>query len=113
MTKNSVELLELLRKRGMDGDVGFLREALQVPVEGITDAEVSVLSMGSANQIASPNATVTGAEIGTPGRLRWSCAFPSWTFRISSGVSKGIDKSVVQSDWEFPYVGVGNSALYN
>ena len=26
---------------------------------------------------------------------------PSWTFRISSGVSQGIDKSVVQSDWEF------------
>ena len=41
MAKNSMELLELLRKRGMDGDVDFLREALQVLVEGIMDAEVS------------------------------------------------------------------------
>ena len=36
-----MDLLELLRKRGMDGDVDFLREALQVLVEGIMEAEVS------------------------------------------------------------------------
>lgn len=41
MAKNSMDLLELLRKSGMDGDVDFLREALQVLVEGIMDAEVS------------------------------------------------------------------------
>ena len=41
MAKNSMDLLELLRKRGMDGDVDFLREALQVLVEGIMDAEVA------------------------------------------------------------------------
>lgn len=41
MAKNSMELLELLRKRGMDGDVDFPREALQVLVEGIMDVEVS------------------------------------------------------------------------
>ncbi len=41
MTKKSMDLLELLRKRGMDGDVDFLREALQVLVEGIMEAEVS------------------------------------------------------------------------
>jgi len=35
MDKNSMDLLELLRKRGMDGDVDFQREALQVLVEGI------------------------------------------------------------------------------
>ena len=38
----------LLRERGSDGDVDFLREALRVLVEGIMDAEVSarlVLSM--------------------------------------------------------------------
>ena len=29
-----------------------------------------------------------------------------WTFRISSGVSQGIDKSVVQSDREFLRIGV-------
>jgi len=41
MAKNSMDLLELLRKRGRDGDVDFLREALQALVEGIMDAEVS------------------------------------------------------------------------
>ena len=29
-----MDLLELLRKRGMDGDVDFLREALRVLVDG-------------------------------------------------------------------------------
>ena len=41
MVKESMDLLELLRKRGMDGDVDFLREALRVMVEGIMEAEVS------------------------------------------------------------------------
>ena len=35
MTKKSMDLLELPRKRGMAGGVDFLREALQVLVEGI------------------------------------------------------------------------------
>ena len=43
MVKHSMDLLELLRKRGMDGDVDFLREALRVLVDGIMDAEVSAL----------------------------------------------------------------------
>ena len=30
MVKQRMDLLELLRKRGMDGDVDFLREALRV-----------------------------------------------------------------------------------
>ena len=33
--------------------------------------------------------------------------YQSWTLRISSGVSKGIDKSVVQSGRDFPYIRVG------
>ena len=41
MAKERMDLLELLRKGGMDGDVDFLREALRVLVEGIMDAEVS------------------------------------------------------------------------
>ena len=36
-----MDLLELLRKRGIEDDVDFLREALQVLVERIMDAEVS------------------------------------------------------------------------
>ena len=41
MVKERMDLLELLRKGGMDGDLDFLREALRVLVEGIMDAEVS------------------------------------------------------------------------
>ena len=41
MVKERMDLLELLRKGRMDGDVDFLREALRVVVEGIMDAEVS------------------------------------------------------------------------
>ena len=41
VVKERMDLLELLRKEGMDGDVDFLREALRVLVEGIMDAEVS------------------------------------------------------------------------
>ena len=41
MVKDSMDLLELLRKRGMDGDADFLREALRVLMDAIMDAEVS------------------------------------------------------------------------
>ena len=41
MAKQSMNLLELLRKRGLDGDVDFLREALRVLGDGIMYAEVS------------------------------------------------------------------------
>ena len=41
MVKERMDLLGLLRERGSDGDVDFLREALRVLVEGIMDAEVS------------------------------------------------------------------------
>ena len=41
MVKERMDLLELLRKRGADGDVDFLREALRVLVEEIMEAEVS------------------------------------------------------------------------
>ena len=54
MTKNSMDLLELLRKRGMDGDVDFLREALRVLVEGIMDAEVSA-QIGAEHGERSPD----------------------------------------------------------
>ncbi len=54
MAKNSVDLLELLRKRGTDGDMDFLREALQVLVEGIMDAEVSA-QIGAQHGERSPD----------------------------------------------------------
>ena len=40
MVKQRMDLLELLRKRGMDGDVDLLREALRVLVDGIMDGSV-------------------------------------------------------------------------
>ena len=61
MVKERMDLLELLRKGGMDGDVDFLREALRVLVEGIMDAEVS-----SRTGAAAP--VLTGAS--APGRPR-------------------------------------------
>ena len=54
MVKDSMDLLELLRKRGVDGDVDFLREALQVLVEGIMDAEVSA-RIGAGHGERSPD----------------------------------------------------------
>ena len=41
MVKDSMDLLELLRKRGVDGDVDFLQEALRVLMNAIMDAEVT------------------------------------------------------------------------
>ena len=49
MVKHSMDLLELLRKRGMDGDVDLLREALRVLVDGIMDAEVSAKTAAPSN----------------------------------------------------------------
>ena len=40
MVKERMDLLELMRKRGVDGDVD-LREALRVLVEEIMEADVS------------------------------------------------------------------------
>ena len=48
-----MDLLELLRKRGMDGDVDLLREALRVLVDGIMDAEVSA-QIGAQHGERSP-----------------------------------------------------------
>ena len=53
MVKHRMDLLELLRKRGMDGDVDFLREALRVLVDGIMDAEVSA-QIGAEHSERSP-----------------------------------------------------------
>ena len=49
MVKERMDLLGLLRERGSDGDVDFLREALRVLVEGIMDAEVSVRIVPCSN----------------------------------------------------------------
>ncbi len=43
-----MDLLELLRKGGMDGDVDFLREALRVLVEGDVKGGVKTYQRGGA-----------------------------------------------------------------
>ena len=53
MVKQRMYLLELLRKRGMDGDVDLLREALRILVDGIMDAEVSA-QIGAQHGERSP-----------------------------------------------------------
>ena len=53
MVEQRMDLLELLRKRGMDGDVDLLREALRVLVDGIMDAEVSA-QIGAQHGERSP-----------------------------------------------------------
>ena len=74
MVKQRMDLLELLRKRGMDGDVDFLREALRVLVDGIMDAEVSAQSALRRRTAQSGSPT---AASGTPASAPWSCTFPS------------------------------------
>ena len=54
MVKESMDLLELLRKRGLDGDVDFLREALRVLMDAIMDAEVST-RIGAEHGERSPD----------------------------------------------------------
>ena len=66
MVKQRMDLLELLRKRGMDGDVDLLREALRVLVDGIMDAEVSA-QIGAQHGERSP-------DVYLQGQSRWTTA---------------------------------------
>ena len=54
MAKESMDLLELLHKRGVNGDVDFLREALRVLMDAIMDAEVSA-RIGAEHGERSPD----------------------------------------------------------
>ena len=79
MVKHSMDLLELLRKRGIDGEVDFLREALRVLVDGIMDAEVSA-QIGAQHGERSPERVTyraTATAPGIPASAPWSCTFPS------------------------------------
>ena len=84
MVKHSMDLLELLRKRGIDGDVDFLREALRVLVDGIMDAEVSA-QIGAQHGERSPERVTYrngyrngyATAPGIPASAPWSCTFPS------------------------------------
>ena len=86
MVKESMDLLELLCKRGLDGDVDFLREALRVLMDAIMDAEVSA-------RIGLLTATVTAPARGIPGSARWSFAYRSSGRGATSRVflSRGVE----------------------
>ena len=66
MVKERMDLLELLRKGGMDGDVDFLREALRVLVEGIMDTEVSS-RIGAEYGERSPERGDPAQRVSVPG----------------------------------------------
>ena len=53
MARESMDILELLRKRGLNGDVDFLLEALGVVAQGLMEAEVTVKTGGSIRVAAS------------------------------------------------------------
>ena len=82
MARNCMDLLELLRKRGMDGEVDFLRKALPTLVEGIMDAE-ALAQIGAHHGERSPDRLThcNGyrsrdwyTRVGTIGWVRWNCA---------------------------------------
>ena len=95
MVKESMDLLELLRKRGVDGDVDFLREALRVLMDAIMDAEVSA-RIGAEHGERSPDRLTHRngyrSRAGIPGSARWSFAYRSSgrgaTFRVF--LSRGV-----------------------
>ena len=57
MARESMDVLELLRKRGLDVDVDFLREALGVLVKGIMDAEVSAKTVAGYGECSADRVT--------------------------------------------------------
>ncbi len=79
MAKGRMDVIELLRKRGVDADVDFPSETPRVLVDGIMDAEVSARSAPS-----TANGVLTGSLIamaivpalGTPGWAPWTCTSP-------------------------------------
>lgn len=65
-----MDLLELLRKRGVEGGVDFLREALRVLVPGIMARECrqrSVPSVGGASRFGPPTTLASAAGLRTLG----------------------------------------------
>ena len=97
MVNDSMDLLELLRKSGVDGDVDFLREALRVLMDAIMDAEVSA-RIGAEHGERNPDrltqrngyrSRTWDTRVG-----RWSCVSPSSgrgaTSRVCSSLADGV-----------------------
>ena len=73
MARNGTDLLELLRERGMEGDVDSLREALRALAEGIMDAEVSA-RIGAQHGERNPERITCRQNSGPP--IPWIGAGP-------------------------------------
>jgi len=79
VVKDSIDVLGLLRKRGMEGDVDFLREALAVLVQAIMEAEVTEqVGVGSGERAPERLTQRNGyrPRPWIPGQARWAYAFP-------------------------------------
>ena len=63
--------------------------------------------MPNQRRVDRPHAMETGADVVSAVRHFESVDGIAWTLRNSSGVGKGIGKSVVQSGRDFPYIRVG------
>ena len=103
-----MDLLELLRKRGMDGDVDLLREALRVLVDGIMDAEVSA-QIGAQHGERSPERVTTDRrQLVLPVATTIFAGRYGSTLRILSGVSERGCNSMVQGSRKFLDISVGS-----
>ena len=97
MAKDRVDVIELLRKHGMDGEVDFLREVLKILADGIMDAEVSAqTSAGTVNAIPAGSLTATA---GTAGRAPRTCASPRSGRAAISRLCRSRDVAVNAQHW--------------
>ena len=67
MDKDRVDVIELPRKREIDGDVDFLREAPRVPADGTMDAEVSAQSGDEYGEPSPPPQWLPHPSLGHQG----------------------------------------------
>ena len=89
MTESSMEFLELPRKRGMDGDVDFLKETLQVLVESgriVNGSVVVATGVNAQGQRETLGMDVSASEAGA----FWPAFLRSLNARGLSGVERAI-----------------------
>ena len=91
--------------RAAPADVGDL---VALTTGTITGSNLRTTVEQTDPQVVGFGWSVDDGSLSHQGSVAYSTGTLSWTLRISSGVSKGIYKSVVQSDREFLRIGVGD-----